>query len=176
MNTSKKIIFSLLIIILIAPAPISTLSLTPPAGEAPDNTPPSKGPGWATGEVKMAHDAGSAFDHRCDKDGEKDVKEVVNGTPASLIELVDLVEFYSRKYFKLALDYLFELLNSLGIFPPEDLASSLNHVDPPLLAGGTKSADPFELSGSGKQNFEHRLEGNEIMRPGAVIRVSISNN
>src|SRR5262245_16707476 len=130
MNTGKKIILSLLIIILVVTAPISTLSLAPPAGAAPDKGLPSKAPGEATGGVKMAHDAGSAFDPRCDEDGDqdgdqdgdKDVKEVVNGTPASLIELVELVEFYSRKYFKLALDYLFEFLNSLGTFPPEDLA------------------------------------------------------
>ncbi len=45
-----------------------------------------------------------------------------------------------------------------------------------LLVVGTTSADPFELSGPGIQNFEHRLEGGEIIQPGGVIRVSISNN
>ncbi len=128
MNTSKKIILSLLITILVAAVLISALPLAPPAGEAPDNNPSGKTPGGATEEVKMAPDAGPAFDTRCDKDGNRDGKEVVNGTPASLVELVELVEFYSRKYFKLALDYLFDLLNSLGTFPPDDLASGLNPV------------------------------------------------
>jgi len=125
MNTGKKIIHSLLIIILVTTVLVPTLLLTPPAGGTPDNTPPGKEPGGATGEVKMAPDAGPAFDPRCDKD----VKGVANGTPASLVELAELVEFYSRKYFKLALDYLFEFLNSPEIFPPEDLASSSNHAD-----------------------------------------------
>jgi hypothetical protein len=143
MNTGKKIILSLLIIILVATAPISIFPLAPPAGEPPDNAPQGKEHGGATGEVKMAPDAGPAFDPRYDKDGDKDGEEVVNGTHDSLIELVGLVEFYSHKYFKLALDYLFEFLNSRGIFPPEDLASSLNQVDPLLLAVGAESADPY---------------------------------
>ena len=45
-----------------------------------------------------------------------------------------------------------------------------------FLLGGTTSADSFEVSGSGIQNFDHELTGGEIVQPGGVIRVTISNN
>lgn len=45
-----------------------------------------------------------------------------------------------------------------------------------LAAGGTTSADSFELVGPGNQSFEDKLVGDEQVRPGGVITVTISNN
>lgn len=121
MNAGRKIKLSLLIVILASSALIS--DLTP--AQAPNETQTSY-----AGQMKIApatdHAVDPAVDSDVDKDGDKDADEVVNETPTSLLELV---EFYSRKYFKFALDYLFEFLNSLGIFAPDDLASNLNYVD-----------------------------------------------
>lgn len=45
-----------------------------------------------------------------------------------------------------------------------------------LMIGGTSSADPFELSGSGNVTHVDKLEGGEMVQPGGVITVTISNN
>lgn len=45
-----------------------------------------------------------------------------------------------------------------------------------IFVGGTTSADPFELTGPGIQIYEDELTGDEIVRPGGVIRVFITNN
>jgi hypothetical protein len=45
-----------------------------------------------------------------------------------------------------------------------------------LVVGGTPSADSFELNGPGTVTFEDELEGDEVVLPGGVITVTISNN
>lgn len=109
MNDAKRIKLSLLIVMLVSSALISALVPAQASDEA--RTPQA-------GQMKMAPPAGLAVN----PDGGK----VVNEAPDSLLELV---EFYSRKYFKFAFDYLFDFLNSLGIFAPDDLAVNLNSVD-----------------------------------------------
>ncbi|MGE0127976.1 MAG: hypothetical protein AB7U82_07845 [Blastocatellales bacterium] len=114
MNAGKRITPSLLIVILVASALISAFTRTPLAdGKATSQAEQMKTAPAANSTV------GPNGDEGCDVDGDKDADEAVGKTPASLLELV---EFYSRKYFKFALDYLFEILNALGIFAPDDLA------------------------------------------------------
>jgi hypothetical protein len=134
MNACKKIKLSWLIIISL----ISTLILAqtpdkiqiPQANSAGVNRTPCQRIG---GAQTLSRDNAISWDPEqmefppaADPAVDPNGAEVVNEIPTSLLELV---EFYSRKYFKFALDYLFEFLNSLGIFAPDDLASNLNYVD-----------------------------------------------
>ncbi len=45
-----------------------------------------------------------------------------------------------------------------------------------LAMGGTPSAESFELVGAGTRTFEAELEGGEIVQPGGVISITITNN
>jgi hypothetical protein len=45
-----------------------------------------------------------------------------------------------------------------------------------LVVAGASPAHTFELRGSGTQLYEEHLTGNNIVQPGGVITVTISNN
>ncbi len=142
MNTGKKIRPSLPILVLGASALLSALTLTqlmdnaqayqiygvgmkPQSSETSHAaragraiTPPGEAPGAAAGQTNVAIVADPAVDTNDVGAGDESVS---NRAPS----LVELIEFYSLKYFKFALDLLFRFLNSLGIFLPDDLASNL---------------------------------------------------